>query len=114
MKFDLATFCILYHLLYLYILQWQRSGEILLNGVWLANKDQLLLQDWIISLGESGVMSITNTSWTEAVTSCNRPAASFIDLSKYNVAIGTTGWTGITRQNYGRIWVPGKLALYNM
>lgn len=55
---------------------------------------------------ESGVMSITNTSWTEAVTSCNRPAASFIDLSKYNVAIGTTGWTGITRQNYGRIWVP--------
>lgn len=55
---------------------------------------------------ESGEMSITNTSWTEAVTSCNRPAAEFSDLSKYDVTNGTTGWTGIARQNYGRIWVP--------
>lgn len=116
MKFDFGY--ILYfvpenHLVYLYILQWQSSGEILMR-VWLANKDQLLLQDWIISLGESGEMSISNKNWTEAVTSCNRPAARFNDLSAYNVDIGTTGWTGITRQNYGRIWATGKVALYNM
>lgn len=44
-------------------------------------------------------------SWSEAVTSCNGiPAASFTDLSKYEVSNGTIGWTGIRRQNYGRIW----------
>lgn len=116
MKFDFGY--ILYfvpenHLVYLYILQWQSSGEILMR-VWLANKDQLLLQDWIISLGERGEMSISNKNWTEAVTSCIIPAARFSDLSAYNVDIGTTGWTGITRQNYGRIWATGKVALYNM
>lgn len=116
MKFDFGY--ILYfvpenHLVYLYILQWQSSGEILMR-VWLANKDQLLLQDWIISLGERGEMSISNKNWTEAVTSCSIPAARFSDLSAYNVDIGTTGWTGITRQNYGRIWATGKVALYNM
>lgn len=82
--------------------------------VWLANKEQLLLQDWIISLGEIGEMGIPNKTWIDAVTSCERPAASFSDLSKYNVTNGTTGWTGITRQNYGRIWATGKVALYNM
>lgn len=72
-----------------------------------ANYHQLLpCSTLLLPICESGVMNITNKNWTEAVTSCNdRPAASFSDLSTYNVAIGTTGWTGITRQNYGRIWV---------
>lgn len=53
---------------------------------------------------QNGVM-FENKSWSEAVTSCNGiPAASFTDLSKYEVSNGTIGWTGIRRQNYGRIW----------
>lgn len=53
---------------------------------------------------QNGVM-FENKNWSEAVTSCNgRPAASFTDLSKYEVSNGTIGWTGIRRQNYGRIW----------
>lgn len=53
---------------------------------------------------QNGVM-FENKSWSEAVTSCNgRPAAKFTELSQYNISNGTTGWTGITRQNYGRIW----------
>lgn len=70
-----------------------------------ANNHQLLPCSTLLPpICESGEMSISNKNWTEAVTSCSRPAAEFIVLSAYNVDIGTTGWTGITRQNYGRIW----------
>lgn len=70
-----------------------------------ANYHQLLPCSTLLPpICEIGEMGIPNKTWIDAVTSCKRPAASFSDLSKYNVTNGTTGWTGITRQNYGRIW----------
>lgn len=53
-------------------------------------------------------MSQISRNWTEAVTSCSvRPEVSFSVLSRYNITGGTTGWTGITRGSYGRIWATG-------